>query len=149
AELLREALAVARSLEDSWARMQALAALAPHLPVELGAEVLSEALAAVRSFGPAHNIHAKTIAFDRIDNRGYALAGLAPHLMALAPHLPVELRAEMLSEALAADWPLQVRWARAQVLEALVLHLPAELVREALTAVRSLKSSFDRADALA
>src|SRR5262245_26464453 len=49
AEVLSEALTLARSLKDSSQRARALEVLAPHLPGELGAKVVSEALALVPS----------------------------------------------------------------------------------------------------
>jgi len=82
AELLPEALTVARALENSSDRAEVLGELVPHLPAERRVEVLSEALTAARSIGDS--------CF-----RVYALGKLVPHL-------PAEQRVEVLSEALTA-----------------------------------------------
>ena len=105
-------------------RAQALGALARHLPAELRAEVLGEALAAARSL-----------------KAGFFRARV---LGVLAPHLP----AELLGEALAIVRSLEARTDRVRVLSALAPHLPAELLGEALAIVRSLETSHDRAQAL-
>lgn len=109
-------------------RVRALGGLAPYLPPELGAEVLSEALTA------AQNI-------EDSSDRARALGGLAPHL-------PPEL----LSEALAAARNIEDNFDRARALGGLALHLPpelgAEVLSEALAAARNIKDSSDRAHAL-
>ncbi|WP_232219038.1 hypothetical protein [Chloroflexus sp. Y-396-1] len=95
------ALEVAQAIADEEARSEALAALAPHLPPPLLADVLADALAAARA-----------IKWD--DARARALA-------ALAPHLPPPLLADALAAARAIMWDD----ARARALAALAPHLAA------------------------
>ena len=113
-------------------RASALCALALHLPAELSAEVLSEALTAARAI--EHSYYRSII------------------LGALAPHLPAEQGAEVLSEALTAARAIENSESRAHALGALALHLPAELsaevLSEALTAARAIEHSESRADLL-
>jgi Ubiquitin binding region len=128
AEVLAEALAAARAIEDSGSRGSALGALAPYLPAALRAEVLAEALAAAQAIGD-HSARARALG-------------------ALAPYLPVALRAEVLAEALAAARAIKDHSARARALGALAPHLPAELLAEALAAARTIENDYYRAQAL-
>jgi len=69
-------------------------------------------------------------------------------LDALAPHLPLALRAEVLSEALTVARTIEDSSARAQVLSALVPHLPPALLSEALTVARTIEDSYYHAQVL-
>jgi hypothetical protein len=63
------------------------------------------------------------------------------------PHLPAELRTEVLAEALTAA-SMASSEDCAEALRTLAPHLPAEVLAEALTAARSIADSFWRARAL-
>jgi hypothetical protein len=115
ADLLREALDAARSIEDGRYRSSALTALVPHLPADL----LSEALDAARS----------------IEDGRYRSSALT----ALVPRLPEHKRARVLSEALDAARSIGDEKDRFWALKGLVPHLPADLLREALDAARSIE----------
>jgi hypothetical protein len=118
-ELLPEALAAAREIEDVGARARVLTALAARLPPEL----LPEALSAGREIKYAE---------DR-----------ARVLTALAERLPTEL----LPEALAAAREIKYAEDRARVLTALAERLP-EVWPEALAAAREIKDANARAKVL-
>jgi hypothetical protein len=65
-------------------------------------------------------------------------------LGALAPHLPAELKAEVLSEALRAAQSIEGNEARGYILGELALHLPIELQAEVLSkALRAARSTED------
>ena len=137
ADLLREAIAAARSIEDderfkgdspslrAEAMAWALNGLAPHLPADL----LSEALDAARC----------------IENDKYRSSALT----ALVPHLPEHERASVLSEALDAARAIADQGDRFWALKGLVPHLPGELLGEALDAARAIADQGDRFWALA
>ncbi|MDZ8069309.1 MAG: hypothetical protein RMY64_27465, partial [Nostoc sp. DedQUE08] len=108
-DILPEALAAARAIQDKYSRAYALSALAEKLP-----DILPEALAVARA------IHDEVY-------RAYALS-------ALAEKLPLEL----LPEALAAARAIQHESNRAKVLSALAEKLPLELLPEALAAARAI-----------
>jgi hypothetical protein len=72
--------------------------------------------------------------FQRSDDRVRTLG-------ALMPHLPPEVAAEVLSEALTAAWAIRVSDACAYALGELAPHLPAELLSEALTMARAIEDS--------
>jgi hypothetical protein len=128
AELLSEALQMARSTSDEKIRCSALAALTPHLPEEPRRQALSEALQAARSIQDQ-------------ENRGHALARLAPRL-------PKELLSEALQTALAISVPGY----RCVALGALAPRLPEEqrqqILSEALKDARSTADHSDRSRAL-
>ena len=69
-------------------------------------------------------------------------------LDALAPHLPLALRAEVLSEALTVARTIKDSSARAQVLSALAPHLPSALRAETLAVARTIEDSSARAQVL-
>jgi len=137
ADLLREALDAARSIEDdkrfshdspslrAEATAWALNGLAPHLPADL----LSEALDAARS----------------IKNEEYRSSALT----ALVPRLPEHERARVLSEALDAARSIGDTTDRFWALKELVPHSPAGLLSEALDAARSIEEELHRSRALA
>jgi hypothetical protein len=129
AEVLSEALAAARTIEDSSSRGWALGELAPYLPGALPAEVLPEVLAAYRAIGD-HDVRASALSW-------------------LVPHLPAKLQAEVLLEALAAAWAGEYRFIRWDVFDELVPYLPAELLPEALAAARAMGDHDTCASALA
>jgi hypothetical protein len=110
-ELLAEALAVVRGLDNDWRRWAALLVLAPHLPESL----VPEALAVAQGI---------EVAAYRL----YALPGVIPRL-------PEGQRQAVLTEALACAGSLADDWERAcalTVLAPLVCHLPKEQREAAL-----------------
>ena len=124
-EMMHEALAVAREIDNEKNRARALGILAPHLPDDL----MREALAVAREI-------------DNEKNRARALG-------ILAPHLPDDLRTGVFREALAAlrtiDDSLEMD--RAEVLGEIATHLPAEMIPEVLAMARRI-SYVNRAVAL-
>jgi hypothetical protein len=121
AELLPEAVRVARHIGSEWDRSRALGALAGHLPAEQRTLVLAEALQTARQIrNDVHRVHT---------------------LAALAPLLPGEQRRQVVTEALQAARQIGLLAStRARVLAALAEHLPAEerrpVVAEALQTAR-------------
>ena len=107
--MLSDALTAARAIEDSDHRARALGELAPHLPAELGAEVLSDALTAARAIEDS---------YARV--RSPWRAGAAPAKRSWL--------AEVLSEALTAARAIEDSDHRAYALGGLAPYLPAELL---------------------
>ncbi len=69
-------------------------------------------------------------------------------LSGLAPHLPPDLKEQVLREALAAAQEIRDEFDRAEALSGLAPHLPPELLREALAAAQEIETDSDRARAL-
>ncbi|MFS0519093.1 hypothetical protein ACEYW6_30960, partial [Nostoc sp. UIC 10607] len=118
-DLLPEALAAAREIQDEGHRTDALNSLAAILPHDL----LPEALAAAREI-------------QSDSSRAYALSSLA----AILP--------ELLPEALAAAREIQDEEYRALALSRLAAILPHDLLPEALAATREIQSESSRVYAL-
>jgi hypothetical protein len=126
--LLSEALTAARAIGDEGSRSRALAALAPHLPVEL----LSEALAVARAIGDE-------------GSRSRALA-------ALAAQLPEQQRAAVLAEALTAARAIGDEGYRSDALAALaapLAHLSSADLCAVWTTTLPLLATRTRRDLLA
>jgi len=104
--LQREVWAIVREIQDENVRAEALTKLAPHLPKQLRARALKEALAAA-------------LEIEEPRQKEMALAGLAPHL-------PKLLRAQALGEALAAAHKIEEPWQKEMALAELAVRL-AEL----------------------
>jgi len=120
-QVLAEALAAAREIDDPYVRAEALAALAPHLVDEQKQQVL----AAAREIGWPYF-------------RAKALAALAPHLVD-----------EQKQQALAAAREIDDLHARAEALAALAPHLVDEQKQQALATAREIGDPYARAEALA
>jgi len=118
----QEALTVARAIENDNDRARALARLAPHLSEDL----LREALTVAR-------------AIENDNDRARALAELAPRLAELGHP----------QEALTVAQEIGDEGKRAWALARLALHLPEDLLREALAAAWVIENDNDRAGALA
>lgn len=128
-ELLPCAVAIARDMNDEPSRMDALSALAPHMPASERDPILQKAIA---------------VAGNLQDQR------LTPHWLAdMAPHLTTELLQQALATARRIDEPEH----RVKALAALAPHLSADArdttAKEALDVVRDIESESDRASALA
>ena len=125
-ETLREALAAARAIEGKWEQEKVLAELASRLPETERAKALCEALAAAW-------------AIENDNDRASALAELAPRLAELGHP----------QEALTVAQEIGDEGKRAWALARLALHLPEDLLREALAAAWVIENDNDRAGALA
>ena len=132
-DLLADALAAAKEIQDADARARALTGLAPHLPDNLRADAVRDALVAAKEIQHTYA-------------RAHALTWLAPHL-------PENLRADAVRHALAAAKEIQDPFDLARALTELAPHLPENLlpdaVRDALAAAREIRDSDHRARALA
>ncbi|MBN3881756.1 MAG: hypothetical protein HWQ44_01880 [Nostoc sp. JL34] len=149
-DILPEALAAARAIQDKSLRADAFSALAEKLPPEL----LPEALAAARGIQDE-------------DSRADALSALAEKLPDILPEALAAARAiqneffrantlsalaeklpDILPEALAAARAIQYEYSRANALSALAKKLPPELLPEALAAARAIQDKDYRANVL-
>lgn len=153
------ALAAANAITNLSCRASALTGMAPHLPVDLQANVFAEALAT-----------AETLAGD-FGGRSSALADLAPHLpshllaraftaatahgapdvqvlIAFAPRLPSDLRILALSQCLAATAADPFATSRAWALSALAPYLTSDLLGQALATASAISEDDSRARAL-
>jgi hypothetical protein len=117
-DLLSEALALARQIQDDADRAEALIALAQQQP-----ELFPEALETTRRIQDKYT-------------RAHALIALA------------QQQPELFSEVLEATRNLRSEYTRAEALGALARHLPPELFPEALRITRNLRSEYTRAIAL-
>ena len=156
----------AREIQDQGSRLEALAALAPHLTLEERDKVFEEAVAPVAGVdnGDALAVVLKAALASRLapNQKVEALAaakGLddaatrARTLAGLAPFLAPELCEEALRDALAAANTIDDAASRAITMTALVpflaLQTREEAQRCALTAVRAIRDPFHRREALA
>ncbi|MCP4542518.1 MAG: apoptotic protease-activating factor 1 like protein [Chloroflexi bacterium] len=130
-DLLKDALAAARTIEDENIQAEALLGLAPYL----AEESLGETLAAVRNIPEV-----------KIDEEHYyhKSSPRAETLVGLAPHLPERL----LGEALAMARTIEDEASRAEALVGLVPRLPEELLGKALVAMRAIENVFSRVKVL-
>lgn len=181
-QVLREAWAVVREIQAGEARARALAELAPHLPEELLGEALAEVrelpkgdLDAYSDFGrreftiirffsiyrlktltrlasrlPLSLFREALVAAREIEDKGaraWTLMG-----MGMVPHLPEELREQVLREALTTAWEIGDGKARVEALAGLIPHLPRALreqvLEEALTVAREIKEERAQAQML-
>ena len=162
-DLLGQALAATREIENEDWRAEVLAALAPRL-AEL--RYPQEALTAAREI-------------ENEDRRAEVLAALAPHLAelgypqealtaareienenrraealaALAPRLPPDQHSQVLAEALATARKIRNENRRAEALAALAPRLPpdqhSQVLAEALATARKIRNEYWRAEVLA
>lgn len=147
ADILADALDIARAIKWKDGRADALARLAPYLPAEQRRGVLAEALVVVRSIRDAEDDHAEAlIALTAYhlpsDLQAQILAVVraiewrgsrARAMVALAPHLPIGPRWQVQSEAVDNASRIHDREMRIDALVALAPDLPASLKEKALT----------------
>jgi hypothetical protein len=128
-----QALVVARDIENSWFRAEALATLATRLPADAQSSVFAEVLSAARGVRDT-------------SLRDYGLAGVIPLL-------PMEAHPSVLSEVLGAAHSIEDPRRRAEVLASLATRLPAEaqpsVLAEALNVARGIDNAWSRARGLA
>lgn len=128
APVLRRELARVRRIDDGYARLDALAALVPHLAGDLRAALAEEVLAASPPLTRRETYSGGLVpwfgAFERVG--------------ALAPCLVPERTAAVLDHAFDAALTIDDPRFRAEALEAIVPVLPAAKIREAVPIARSL-----------
>ena len=129
---LREALTMARAIQNKWQRAKALAGLAPHLPGPERERALQEGMIAARAIRDEYR--------------------RADALTALIPHLPVLAQEQALREVLAIVWAIQDQYRRVRVWARLIPYLPdskrGQVVRETLQAARAIQDRYQQAKAL-
>jgi NB-ARC domain/TIR domain/APAF-1 helical domain len=121
--LLQQALGIVLTIEEDQdgRRVKALAALAPHLPLEQRRQVLQQALGAV------------------LPVEEYRYERWVKALAALAPHMLLEQRGQVLQQALDAALTLKDIYRLAEALAALAPQLTGSLLRQALDAVLAVE----------
>ncbi|HET6889735.1 MAG TPA: DUF4062 domain-containing protein, partial [Pyrinomonadaceae bacterium] len=128
ADLMGEALAIARAIKEERDRAMALVALVPQLSEDLKTDATNEALATIRG-----------IEYER---------DRATALISLAPHIPEDLHQDVVAVAEAIEDPEQ----KANALTALVSSVKGpvkpRVERLALVAARNIKYEQSRIDAL-
>jgi len=134
--LMVNALVITLEIEDKRSRAEALAVFIPHLPEHLKAEVLQDALAAVRAIKSDEGAKAQI-------------------LVTLAHHLTEQQRVMALQEALTVALAIKQKQTQVKALTALIPHLPehqraiAMALQDALTVTLAIENQRDQAKALA
>jgi hypothetical protein len=121
AELIDRALAAATAMNKEDAKATALAGLMPYLTAEHQPDALNQALAAAHTAGPA----ARAAAF-----------------IAVATHVPGDMRQFLLGEALTASVLIQDGTTRANILAKLAPHLSAELLTRAIATAATITDEW-------
>ncbi len=151
-ELKIQALAAAREFNDEYARAFALSALAPYFNGELKSQVLQDALVAT------FEIHDESISApfsniaphlnDGLKNQALVAAReikdekiRASVLSDLLPHLNIELKSQVLQDAVAAVRTIKDEYYRTCALLALAPYLNNELERQILVAAIRINNS--------
>lgn len=120
-KLITRAMASAWLIKSAKTRAKALAQLAPYLPAELQAKAYHEIQTVVEN------------ATDRVNQ--VSLAAL------LAPYLTPQQKSHVLQTALKSVKLVPQHWKRADLLAALVPHLPAPLLTETLAIAKSIQDT--------
>ena len=168
--MMAQALAAARSIDESGPRANALVAVAAELSAKEKADLLGEALIAARSMEDDSYFKVDALIAvgsklsederDLVQNEAISAArsldpdGRATQLAALAVELDGPKRTQLLEEALATARSNEDPEERAETLTAFLTDLELEederlrVIAEALTAVRSIADSDGQAQAL-